>query len=308
MHSAARPAKNSKPCPSGPRKSTLKSTTKPTPPAMSDLHESTTIDPPRTKRPKNAADQSRADSASLLLDTIHVRLPVPGVIIREHGAHPFVPGDGQCVAISQVSSAGYAPRPVRPARVENISGFVQCVDAPVAMDQLAVPGRKCFGSHLEIHHLHGVLYLYPSARIFFKGCKGVAALERIAASLHLPQLASEPDVHMAVFTARLGHCVDTASGQYMRHLVRVRFPALVFMPHGVDNHIALHVKAPAFQLHDMPWIEPAFQPADMDVTVSGRGAVLVRMSWTTPIRWTPRAEAAALGLCEGLAQALRECS
>ena len=105
-------------------------------------------------------------------------------------------------------------------------------------------GRPCFGYHKELLHADGTLYLYGGspALVHFKGCQGAAALQRIADTLGLESAAAR--VHMGIFGARLGRCVDTTHCSHFEDAVARRFRCVRVVGRMFDMNltIRLHIE------------------------------------------------------------------
>lgn len=143
----------------------------------------------------------------------------------------------------------------------------------------------------------------------FKGCQGASALQRIADSLALD--SPNARVHMGVLCAHLGRCLDTGHCSHFEEAVARRFHSIRVVGRMFDMNltIRLHIKRFSDEAELPGGIEPlrgSLVPSSIDITVSGRGTVLYRMSWPG-CDWTPDAEARVVAFCEGLTEAFRAC-
>lgn len=48
-------------------------------------------------------------------------------------------------------------------------------------------------------------------------------------------------------------------------------------------------------------------PVDNTVTVTAKGAVIIRMSWERPVEWTPKLESRLIYACSSLCDLVRGC-
>lgn len=171
-------------------------------------------------------------------------------------------------------------------------------------------GRPCFGYHKELLHADGTLYLYGGspALVHFKGCQGAAALQRIADTLGLDSASAR--VHMGVLGARLGRCVDTTHCSHFEEAVARRFRSVRVVGRMFDMNLTIRLHITRFDDAELPAgappLPPDLAPSSIDITVSGRGTVLYRMSWPG-CDWTPEAEARVVAFCEALTEAFRGC-
>lgn len=226
-------------------------------------------------------------------ETITVTSPVRGTIIRKRGSHPYVAGEGACVSIGRITRLSYHPRPRKEAEVVNISGFVVKKDFEfisfqgrfmdmaqgtsavegVPLSPVLFGGTKYFGRHVDIHHIHGTIYVYQDNRIFFKGCKGICALQSIAQTFATPEICENALVHMGVFSAYIGNGVDTSHGCYFELMFAKMFKSMRLVQRGFDHNLTIRLRTIQFDLNEMPWLDPAHVPKDVDVTVSGSPSI-----------------------------------
>ena len=230
-----------------------------------------------------------------------------GVLYRAQGTHSFKPGEHGVQSVGSFHPAE-SPPASREVIIENISGRF---DAPLDATPFASVlqrGRKCFGYHKELLHAEGTLYLYGGnpCSVHFKGCQGMVALEGIATSLALPTSAAK--VHMGVFSARMGMLVNTSHCSYFEAMVARRFRSIRVVGRMFDMNLMVRLRVQRFNAVDMPGLdaEPSLTPSSIDITVSGRGTVLLRFSWAGCV-WTRATEAQVVAFCEGLVETFRSC-
>lgn len=81
-------------------------------------------------------------------------------------------------------------------------------------DSVTFTGNSFFGSHHEMYHEAGCVYVYKNS-LHFKGCQGIQGVNRVARSLLLQSY--ECRVHMGVFSVNLGKRVYTGIGCFMEN-------------------------------------------------------------------------------------------
>ena len=223
------------------------------------------------------------------------------ILYREHGEHAFAPGADRVRAVHPRC----LPPPARaaPPCVENLCGRFRtyCEAAPLA--QVQRRSGWLFGRPREMYHLDGNAYAY-GGRAHFRACRGTDAIERLADALQLESPACV--VTMCVVRFGLGRRVHTGQGCYLEARVQRDLPGLRVCCRMVDSNGAVKLRADRFGGADVPFFDaPETRPARADVTVSGRGVVVARLSWAA-CPWDRACEAHALAFCAWLRGALRD--
>lgn len=197
------------------------------------------------------------------------------------------------------------PRPAFRAVVENVCGaFLARYDAA---GQRPLQSRSTwrFGRPHEMYHLDGNAYAHHTGRALFRGCRGAAAVRRLAEALGLPDAACA--VHMSVFRFGLGRRVHTGHGCYLESRLQDRFRSLRVCCRLMDLNSLVKLRIRRFDRAEMPFFDgDGDAPACVDLSVAGSGAVICRISWRG-VPWDEAREAQALRLCDWLGAELAAC-
>ena len=235
------------------------------------------------------------------MDAIVFERP-PEILYREHGAHAYAPGAGRVRAVHARCLSPPAP-PAAPG-LENVCGhFLTHYEASAAHRQVQHRSRWLFGRPREMYHLDGNAYAY-GGRAHFRACRGTDAIERLADALQLESPACV--VTMCVVRFGLGRRVHTGHGCYLEARVQHGLPGLRVCCRMIDSNAAVKLRIDRFGGRDVPFFDaPATRPARADVTVSGKGVVVARVTWRA-CPWDRACEAHLLAFCAWLRGALRD--
>lgn len=205
----------------------------------------------------------------------------------------------------------YRPYTGQPARVENICGsFTERVETR-NLQGVLVNTRNKFGCQREVFSLYGNVSI-GRGRTTFMGARNAYCIGRLADALALSSHRNV--VYMAVLCAKTGKRIQVRSsgllearlsnswGHYLRvearmydHTNTVRMSIRHFMDplaEGDDTHGRQET---TFAL------APAYRPLKNNWTITGRGTVMARFTWTG-VEWTSECEAACLALCDRVVQ------
>jgi hypothetical protein len=225
------------------------------------------------------------------------------IIYRPHGAHEHVPGQGRvaCVTPMQVKR----PLTPRPAVIENLCGrFLGPFQRGGAFDPVTLKTPRSFGNQKEMYHLHGSLFLFRQC-VHFKGCNGADGIAALARDLGM---AEDPraSVYMAVFSLTLDWFIHTYHGCYLENRLSERFGSLRVCHRMMDMNMLVKLRLERFSAREMPGLGEDLEPKSMDVMVSRKGMVLIRMSWSRNV-WDASKERRLLDFCNWLGGVVREC-
>ena len=236
------------------------------------------------------------------MDALVISLPHE-ILYRPHGA----PGPAGCPAErirSVVPCCASPPPPAAAASLENVCGRVLAPYDDAGHESLQTRPTQLFGRPREMYHVDGNVYVHRG-RAHFRACRGVASIGRLAAALRLPDPACV--VHMCVFRLALGRRVHTGHGCYLETQLQRRFRSLRVCCRLLDMNSQVKLRIQRFDRAEIPFFDaqsPA--PTCVDVTVSGHGIVIARVSWRA-CRWDAEREALLLRFCDWLGSELGEC-
>ena len=227
-------------------------------------------------------------------------------VFRPTGEHSFVEGFGGVRKIDTVrDQVPYCLHPHTPPLIKNICGrFLTYLDTFVphaAVSRQSKPYH--FGRHTVMYHAHGTVSLHCGVA-YFRGCSGFAGLRAMAEDLFLSSERCE--VHMGVFKTFLGRHVQTSQGCYLERRVAERFRSLRVRSRIIESCQAIKLRVDKFDESEMPHLAGQLVPTSLDLSVTNRGVLLLRFSWSR-CGWTPESEAAVLRFCTWAAEQLREC-
>lgn len=197
--------------------------------------------------------------------------------------------------------ARYTPYSSHPAQIENLCGsFVETATSD-GLEPVVMANRTCVSRQRELYHLHGNITI-SRGRASFMGAKGVAGIERLARSLRIG--SPECIVHMAIFCVKLGKRAQvTSCGLLETNMARWGY----FL--RCEGRLYEETNAVRFSIHrfegDFAFPEQ-FRPDGNDWTVTGKGTVLVRLTWRR-LAWTREAERECLAFCDRVARWLHSC-
>lgn len=223
------------------------------------------------------------------------------ILYREHGAHAYAPGTDRVRTVHPQCLPPPAPLS-RPA-LENLCGHFCTYYEAAAHRQVQHRSRWLFGRPHEMYHLDGNAYAY-GGRVHFRASRGTDALERLADALELGSPACA--VTMCAVRFGLGRRVHTGHGSYLETSVQHRLPGLRVCCRMLDNNAAVKLRIDRFGGRDVPFFDaPDTRPVRADLTVSGRGVVVARVTWRA-CPWDRGCEAHLLAFCTWLRDALRD--
>jgi len=239
-----------------------------------------------------------------MIDIIHIR--DEGCLFRPVGAHEFVEGQGCVERIERVRDLAPAyPLQRSPPLVKNLCGrFLTYLDDYRPHRPVLQRSRTShFGKHSVMYHMHGTVSL-PCGVVYFRGCCSFSGLRALSGDLFLPSEVCE--VHMGVFKTFLGRHVQTRHGCYLERRVAERFGSLRVRNRLLEASQAVKLRVDKFDEEEIPLLSGALVPTSLDLTVTNRGVLLLRFSWSR-CPWSGEAEAAVLRFCSWISEQLREC-
>ena len=224
------------------------------------------------------------------------------ILYRPCGQHPHEPGVGRVCSVTPVRV--HRPLMTHPATVENLCGRFRAAFQRGGHDSVTMASSRAFGNQREMYHLEGSLFLFRHC-VHFKGCKSAAGLARLARDLDLD---SDPraDVYMAVFSLTLDRFIQTYHGCYLENRLSERFASIRVCQRMLDMHMLVKLRVDRFDHREMPTLGRDLEPTSMDIMVSKKGVVLVRMSWAR-CEWSDDRERRLLAFCDWLGGVVREC-
>ena len=235
------------------------------------------------------------------IDAIVFQYPTE-TLYRPHGEHTHKVGEGRVcrVLTMQISR----PLPRRAAIVENICGKFRAAFQRGHHDSVTLSTSRSFGRQREMYHLHGSLFLYRHC-VHFKGCKSAEGIACMAQDLNL---AEDPraNVYMAVFSLAMDRFVHTYHGCYLENRLSERFGSVRICHRMMDANMLVKLRVDRFCHREMPTLGEDLTPTSMDIIVSKKGVVLIRMSWGS-CEWNQPTETRLLEFCNWLGGAVREC-
>ena len=135
------------------------------------------------------------------------------------------------------------------------------------------------------------------------GVRSAAGLERLSRVLNLESARNV--VHMVVLTSKMGKRAQVSSKGLLetnleRHSRHLRVEGRPYDNTNTVRFTVTRFEAPQFR------IAPAFKPDNNDWMVTGKGMVIIRLSWRR-IPWTADVESECLDLCNRVTGWLSEC-
>lgn len=225
---------------------------------------------------------------------------------RRHARHICVPesillssGGIETVLLDE----RYTPYTSQRARIENLCGsFTERVSG-AGLDGVLVKTNTCFGRQRELFHLCGNVTVNREKGSFM-GARGLAGLERLASVLQLSSAGNA--VHMVVLCSKLGKRVQVTAGGLLETSIleqagqKVRIGARHFDHTNTVRFTVQKFEGPVFEMPD------ALHPENNDWTITGKGTVMIRLTWKH-MEWTAAAEEACLALSNRVTAWLRTC-
>lgn len=164
-------------------------------------------------------------------------------------------------------------------------------------------GSKFFGKHKEMYHVNGTMQVYGN-RVQVKGVRGNRQLVQMGKMLGLCDTTCK--VHMAVFSLNIGKRLQTSPGCLFERNIHERFKSLRVVSQMFDMNLFTRLHINKFDEREMPMLRKEHVPSSVDVRVSNRGGVLIRMSWKN-IVWSDEIEADTTRFCNWFSTVLDEC-
>lgn len=234
-----------------------------------------------------------------------IRFETGEVVFRPTGEHSFSVG---ALGVASIQEVDYVPHHTLPAcrepLVKNLCGrFKTYLDECWPHGSVSHRAGGMFGRHDTMFHVHGSVSVHSGVP-FFKGCQGYGSICALAEDLFLETPRCE--VHMGVFKVCLGRYLSTDQGCFLENSVAQRFRCLRVCQRMAETTLAVKLRVDAFDEAEMPVLRGALAPTSVDVSVTTKGVVMVRISWSH-CAWDAETEARAVEFCAWLAGALREC-
>ena len=198
----------------------------------------------------------------------------------------------------------FRPYAKRGSQIDNLCGqFTTFVsDAPTQLGGLMHRVCSGFGWQNDVYHLDGNLSLCMG-RASFKACRSMEGLTRLGGVLGLPDTSNR--VHMVVVSSMLGRRMHVPKGGFLdKTLCNSGWPISVGFP--LDSTNSVRVSIVHFQ-KEFAWPDRATLPASNDWTVTGKGALVGRLTWEG-IQWTSGVEAEVLAFADRVARLLAGCA
>lgn len=196
-----------------------------------------------------------------------------------------------------------APAPAAPAAIENMCGVFLAYFDPARYRGVQTRATWLFGRPHEMYHVDGNVYVHRG-RAHFRACRSGAGIRRLADALRLER--ADCNVHMCVFRLALGRRVHTDHGCYMENRLSQRFRSLRVCCRMLDMNALIKLRIDCFDSAEMPFFAAGDAPTCVDVTVSGQGIVICRVSHRAR-RWDDAREATLLRFCDWLGAELAAC-
>ena len=234
-----------------------------------------------------------------------IKFDTGGVIFRDIGEHDFAVGEDGVVSVVQREYLPYHFVPsCRSPIIKNLTGrFANYLEGYVAHVPVSKRCRGSFGRHDDMYHLHGSLSVHCGVP-YFKGCAGLPSLKAIAEDLFLENPRCE--VHMGVFKVCIGRRVDTSESCFLEVCVASRFKCLRVRRRIAETTQCVKLRVDNFDEAELPYLTGDLVPRSLDVSVSSRGVVILRFSWSKVV-WSEDREASVLRFCGWVRDRLREC-
>jgi hypothetical protein len=171
------------------------------------------------------------------------------------------------------------------------------------MEHVMFPVKYSYQGSKRMYHTDGTITLNKDF-VYFKGCNGVSAINRIQNDIGLEDNACK--VYMVLITGNIGYFVDVRFGCLIEHFFRYNF-SKSFSPRV--RIIDLH---PVVYLEMTEWIEAIFpevpkecRPHRVLATVSHKGTVIFRLSWKG-VLWTASVEEKIMCFCQWILDCIKD--
>jgi len=226
-------------------------------------------------------------------------------IYRDSGDHPYYVGYEGIISVTPVRALPYfASSSCRQPVVKNLCGrFTTYLQGYLSHGPVSSESARGFGRHQELFHVHGTVTVHCGVA-YFRGCAGVASVRALSRDLFFETPVCE--VFMGVFKVCLGRRLDTSPGCFLESCVRARFRCLRVINRIEEIHQSVKLHSERYDPEELPYLTGDLVPSSLDVTVTGKGVVLLRLSWRK-CPWGEDVESSALRFCGWLGDRLREC-
>lgn len=224
------------------------------------------------------------------------------ILYRPHGEHGHVTGDG-CISSVLPMCSPTPPRAATSPVVKNLAGTFTSALEQGYHNGVSFKSWQHFGDHVEMYHVEGTMTVYQHC-VQFKGCRGVASLAALAASLRLDSASAS--VHMGVFGSSVGRKVHTGLGCFLENRLANRFRCMRVCGRIIDMSNVIKLRIDHFDVAEMPFLSGLAVPMCADVLISGNGSINIRMSWDR-CPWDEEVERGVLSFCGWLTGVVREC-
>jgi len=230
-------------------------------------------------------------------------------IYRATGEHDFAAGSSGVAEVAQISPRIYRPLQYsRKPMVKNLCGrFMHYLDQYICHGPVLQRSHARFGRPHYMYHLHGTVCIYRGLAQF-KGCAGYSYIRQMSEDVFISEGPNVPrcQVHMGVFKICLGRTLSTMRNGYFENRVSERFACMRVQQTFWESPQAVRLRVDAFDVLELPILRDRLIPTSLDVSVTWRGVVMLRFSWSK-CDWSEESEAAVLRFCEWMGEALREC-
>ena len=225
---------------------------------------------------------------------------------RRHARHICVPesillasGGVETVLLDE----RYTPYTSQRARIENLCGsFAERVSC-AGLEGVLIKTNTCFGRQKELFHLNGNV-IVNQEKGSFMGARGFKGLEGLANELQLSSVRNS--VHMVVLCSKLGKRVQVTSNGLLETSIISKAGDSVRIGGRLYDHtntVRFTIQKFEGAVFELP---AAFQPENNDWTITGKGTVMIRLTWKR-VEWTLEAEEACLALANRVTTWLRTC-
>ena len=205
--------------------------------------------------------------------------------------------------ISVMLDGKHMPYGATEPRVENLCGSFKERVFPENMQPALVHTMTCFGDQPQLHHLEGNVTLC-SGKACFMGARSFKGVEKLSKALCLSTPANV--IYIGVFCMKLGKRVHVSDGglletNFNRFDGKIRVAGRLFEQCNTMRFEITNFKHKPF------FMEERFRPFRNDWTITGKGTVILRMTWKK-MEWSQECEDACLDLCSRMAGVLKICS
>lgn len=193
----------------------------------------------------------------------------------------------------------YAPYDKQSARVENLCGSFKTYVCVQGLGPVIQKTQNAFGRQYEMYHLHGNVSINQN-KASFMGVRGMQSLGRLSSALRLETPCNV--VHMAVICVKLGKRVQVSQGGLIEDVLSKWIDHVRLMYRMLEYNNTLRFTI--YNFKDVFKFREDWRPDNNDWSVTGRGTLLVRLTWRK-LEWTQEVEDACLDLCNRTADWLK---